>query len=103
MSTKVLVLEKHQAWSDAPVRNLSRSRARMLVSEDVAELHPTDRTIIRLKIPLRVGQSDPLRMLIAKYATLDRGKLLPPLEWYFPFTNLPLWLIQSYRQHKLAA
>jgi hypothetical protein len=29
--------------------------------------------------------------------------LLPPLDWYFPWTDLPLWLIQVYRQHRMAA
>lgn len=99
VSTKVGILEKHQDWDKTPERHLSRKRAILFLAEDIAEPHPTDKNVIRLKIRLRAGQSDPLRCLIAKYATLDRGDLLPWLRWYFPFTSFP----RDYRQHKSVA
>lgn len=27
--------------------------------------------------------------------------LLPPLDWYMPWTDLPEWLIRCYRHHEL--
>jgi hypothetical protein len=33
----------------------------------------------------------------------DTWNLLPPLDWYYPWTDLPLWMIRAYAQHELAA
>lgn len=80
--------------------------------------HETSRTIaaslLALSVARPVGQNaiqltrdmtwkEAKRLLKWCPMETESSNLLPPLDWYFPWTDLPLWLIRTYAQHKLAA
>lgn len=95
MSSPIGVLEKEQQATDTPLTHVKRSAAKFLIARGLAR--PIRRNLIQLMVALTAGVKDTVGRLIRWHKSLDRGDLLPPLEYYPPYAYpLPLWLLRCY-------
>jgi hypothetical protein len=92
-------LKEHDPLQDRAPHETSRYTAAQLLALSVAR--PVGQNAIQLTRSISWKEAK----------TLCRGRilgsgawnLLPPLDWYYPWTDLPQWLIRIYRQHEATA
>jgi hypothetical protein len=104
VSAKIGVLRSDQDVASRPERQVKKSIALHLVRHALAFW------VIKNKLVRLIAQREFVRQVLAAdtrrvEASLSRwssdrspdfDKLLPPLAFYFPFSDLPLWLIRLY-------
>lgn len=97
MSAKVDVLDPGQPDHAQPRRQIKRTQAITLVRKCIADwIVKYKRLRLRpLRAILETIQVS-LPDVVRKAAV---PQLLPPLEFYMPFTDLPFWLIHMYAEH----
>jgi hypothetical protein len=92
-------LKQHDPLQDVAPHETSRRIAVKLLALSVAR--PVGQNSIQL---LReISWKEAKNLLRGRIIGSGTWNLLPPLEWYGPWTNLPRWLIDLYGKHEFAA
>ncbi len=98
-------LKQHDPLQDCAPHETSRNTASKLLALSVARLVGQNAIQLLTEITWKEAK-DLVRPRLIKPGRLiepDTWNLLPPLDWYYPWTDLPLWMIRAYAQHELAA
>ena len=92
-------LKQHDPLQDIAPHETSRNTAAKLLALSVAR--PVGQNAIQLLRDMTWKEAK--RLVRGQLIQPDTWNLLPPLDWYYPWTDLPRWLIQAYARHELAA
>ena len=92
-------LKQQDPLQDCAPHETSRRSAAQLLALSVA--HPVGQNAIQLT--RAISWKEAKSLIRGRLIEPDTWNLLPPLDWYYPWTDLPQWLIRTYAQHRLVA